>query len=123
MSDNTPDLSGQMRSIAQQFISGDALESFVTYAPADAFTTADGNIDEEKVAGHLTAIFATRQQPKQWGQYSATGGPSKQPGDDARAALEKRHGIKNDAPQLDQPISRGATARAALDRRHPRRNK
>src|ERR1700758_3244338 len=52
MSSDTPDLSVQLRSIAGQVLSGDSLVSFVKYAPLDAYTTSDGQIDEEKVMGH-----------------------------------------------------------------------
>jgi hypothetical protein len=113
----------QLRGIVGTVLPPDMRDSFVEYARLDAFRGVDGQLDTEKVMGHLTAIHVAtqsqpEQSPRQWGQASVAGGPSKQAGDDARAALEKRHGVKNDAMQFDQGIKPGDNARAALQRRH-----
>jgi hypothetical protein len=114
----------QLRTIAGQVLNGPALDSFVSFALMSAFTNDAGEVDEEKVMGNLTAIFAAGQpqeQPRrQWGQYSMTGGPPNQTGDNARSALAKRHGVKNDTDQPGAPsrVTPGDAARAALQRRH-----
>lgn len=117
------DLSEKLRSVAGQVLSGPALDSFVTYAPIVAYTTESGEIDQDKVMGHLTALHAARMaQPPQWGQASAPGGPPYQPGDGARAALRRRHGVGVNGPSQPGPHSRiapaGALGRAALHKRH-----
>jgi hypothetical protein len=122
MSDDA-DLSERLRTVAGQILSDDALDSFVKYAVIDAYTTETGGIDEEKVIGHLTAIHAAsmpRTPPRNWGQHSGPGGPSTQPGDQARRALAKRHGVgaDNGEPAAGQGVRRGDTAREALARRH-----
>ena len=73
----------------------------------DAYTTAAGEIDEHKVMGHLTAIYASRMSP--------------QSGDDARTALKKRHNVGVDNANQPAPgaqITRGADARAELQKRY-----
>lgn len=112
----------QLRGIVGTVLPPDLRDSFVEYAKLDAFRGEDGQIDTEKVMGHLTAITVARQQSQRdWGQHS--GQPTgQQPGDTGRAALRKRHGVGNDEP--NQPpgasnlVGRGQTARAALERRH-----
>lgn len=96
MSDITPDLSQQLRTIAGRVISGPALDSFVEIALISAFTEPEsGVIDEGKVMGHLTAIHRAGQpeqpQPAQWGQYSGTV-PGPLPGAHGRAEAARRHG-------------------------------
>jgi hypothetical protein len=130
MSDSV-EMSEKLRTVAGQILSGDALDSFVRYAPVDAYTLDDGGIDEDKVIGHLTALYAARlpqQQPQrapQWGQYSGQGQPPEQPGSGARAALAKRHGVKQDTntPGSGAQSGPGAAGRAAAARRHGRMHK
>jgi hypothetical protein len=105
MSDTTAQ-ADKLRSIAAQVISGDTLDSFCTYAPLDAYTRPDGQIDEEKVIGHLTAIAAATAAHK--------------PGDNARDALAKRYGVNGDTdePSSTTRIPRGQAGRAALAARY-----
>jgi hypothetical protein len=117
------DQSEQLKSIAGQVLSGNALDSFVENSLIAAFTDKDGNVDEEKVYGHLTAIFAAgqpQQQRQEWGQSSTAGGPPKRPGDNARAELRKRFGVDVEAPK--QPELPGDRARNALKKRHSVKN-
>jgi hypothetical protein len=113
------ELSEKLRTVAGKVLSGDALDSFVTYAPLDAYTTEAGDIDEEKVMGHLTALQASRMaQPRNWGQ--STGSPAGDaPGETGRDALKRRWGVgaDHDQPQASQ-IPRGQSGREALARRH-----
>jgi hypothetical protein len=113
-------MSEQLRTVAGQVLSGDALDSFVQYAPLDAYTTEAGDIDKEKVLGHLTALHANQMaQPKQWGQ--STGYPAgEQPGETARSALKRRHGVgaSENEPAAGSQIPRGQSGREALARRH-----
>lgn len=118
-----PTSTQQLRDIAGKVLGGDALDSFVAVADPRKFAGENGDVDEEKVMGHMTAIFGAGQQSqqpgRQWGQHS--GNPvGARPGDAARAALKKRHNVGGDA---DQPaaggrVSRGEGGRAALQRRH-----
>jgi hypothetical protein len=124
MSDDA-DQTEQLRGIVGTVLPPDLRDSFVEYSKLDAFRGEDGQLDTEKVMGHLTAVhLATQRQQQQsqrsWGQHSSGGGPGKQPGDDARAALEKRHGVKRstDQPAAGAQIPRGQSAREALAQRH-----
>lgn len=92
-------LTSELKGIAASVIKdGDQLKSFMAITDPSKFVGENGEIDEEKVMGHLTALYVGSQQqraPRQWGQYSAPGEPIEKPGATARAALEKRHGVKN----------------------------
>jgi hypothetical protein len=91
-------LTSELKSCAAQVIKDkDDLASFMAFADPSKFVGEDGEIDEEKVMGHLTALYvgrSTRQQAPQWGQHSGNQRPPGQAGDAGRAALEKRHGVK-----------------------------
>ncbi len=119
------DQTEQLRGIVGTVLPPDLRDSFVQYARLDAFRGDGGQIDTEKVMGHLTAIHvATQPQPeqstRQWGQTSGGGAPGKQRGDDGRAALEKRHGVPrtDDQRAAGAQIPRGQKGRAALQKRH-----
>ncbi len=117
-----PDATEQIRTAAAKFLTGGQLDAFVSAVNPAAFVDAAGTVQEDKVAGHLTAFFATGdRQPRQWGQGSAAGGPSDQPGDSARAALKKRHNVGADEhqPAAGAQINRAQSARAALAKRYP----
>ncbi|KMV23343.1 hypothetical protein ACT16_06640 [Mycobacterium heckeshornense] len=96
-------LRSQLKSVASQILAGEQLDAWLDAVDASKFTGDDGDIDEEKVMGRLTAIFGTRQQitadnQKQrrwWGQHSIVGGsPPAKPGDAGRAEAAKRFGTK-----------------------------
>lgn len=114
----------QLMSMASQVLSGGELTAFMAIADAKKFAGDDGTIDADKVSGHLRTLFGVDEQPqqppRQWGQYSVAGGPSKQPGDTGRAALKKRHKVGGDpnTPAAGAQIHRGQNARAELARRH-----
>jgi hypothetical protein len=122
MSDDTAKVE-RLRSLVGKVLPPDLRDSFVQYSKLDAFVGEDGEVDETRVMGHLTAIYAAtqptqpQQPPRNWGQGSGyeTG---QQPGANAHQALARRHGVKNDAPQNSPGIRQGATARAALAKRH-----
>jgi hypothetical protein len=115
-----PTSSEQLKTIAAKHISDDQLNTLMAIANVKAFADEHGNIDEQKVTNHVNKLFGTQQPqpPRNWGQGSGAGGPAKQPGEDAKSALARRHGVKTDAEQLDAGIRPGADGRAALDRRH-----
>ena len=117
-----PDVAESFRDIAKGVVPDDQLDSLMAVANPAAFAT-DGRIDEAKVRQHLGRLFGAGQQPRQWGQ--STGEPAGQlRGANARAALERRHGVKRDdtAPDSSSPgSSRGAAGRAAAERRHGQR--
>lgn len=112
-----------LRKIVGDVLPPNLAGQFVEYAKLDAFLSDNGEIDKEKVMGHLTAIHVATQpqtQPSQrsWGQH--TGQPAGAAGGDAgRAALEKRHGVKNPSPS--PVVNPGVLAHAALSKRYPGR--
>lgn len=127
MSDDTTDRE-QLRGMVGTVLPPDLRDEFVEYARLDAFRDESGELDTEKVMGHLTAIHVATQpklqqpeaqsQQRSWGQH--TGQPaSRNPGDAGRAALEKRHGVKNPSPS--PVVNPGDMARAALSKRYPGR--
>ena len=125
-----PTSSEQLKTIASQHLSPDRLSTFMAIVDPRKLADEHGNIDEAKVqaacSGPLFGAVESQQQqpqPHNWGQHSVAGGPSKQPGDDGRRELERRHGVKNEAPKLDQAIRPGASARAALERRYGKATK
>ncbi|WP_044109830.1 hypothetical protein [Mycobacterium canetti] len=96
----------ELRGIASQVLKGDQLKAWLDGMNPAAFTDENGEIDEEKVMGHLTAAFgaggqqgqqqATGQRQPSWGQHSggAGGGPLR-PGEAGRAEAAKRFGAKS----------------------------
>jgi hypothetical protein len=97
------DATEQLKTVAAQVIADPAqLAAFLAVADANRVADADGNIDAEKVGTHLRTLFGIGEQS--------------QPGDDARAELEKRFGGEHPRPA---PIKRpGDQARAALEKRY-----
>jgi hypothetical protein len=94
-----PTSSEHLKTIAAKHIPEDQLPTFMAIADPKRFADETGNIDESKVQHLAGALFGTsevrqQRQTPQWGQSSGKP-PGKRPGDDARAALEKRHGVKN----------------------------
>lgn len=98
----------QLRDIAGKVLSGPALDSFVAHSLMSAFTDESGEIDRDMVMGHLTAIHLAGQP---------AGAPC---GDNARAELAKRFGVKSSPPAPIQ--GPGDSARAALSKRFPAAN-
>lgn len=93
--------SAQLKAAAAQVLrDSDQLSAFLAVANPEAFTSdEDGcTIDEEKVMGHLTALFASAgqnsapQQYRSWGQYSG-GTPPARPGEAGKAEAAKRFGF------------------------------
>jgi hypothetical protein len=100
MSDEDTKQLEQLRNIVGRVFPAEQTDSFVQYTRLDEFTDDAGEIDEEKVMGHLTAIHAARlpqPAPRQWGQFSAAGGPSRRPGDAGCAEAARRAGRPIDA--------------------------
>lgn len=115
-----------LKAIVGEILPPDQTDRFVEVALIKAFADEAGNVDKDKVMGHLTAIYAAGQpHPRNWGQHSGNP-PAEKPGAAARSALEKRHGVKNTTdttPAAGAHATRGAAARAALERRHPKGRK
>ncbi|MCV7354488.1 hypothetical protein [Mycolicibacterium fluoranthenivorans] len=88
-----------LRGIAAGFLSGDQLEAFVATTNPAAFYGESGDVDTDKVIGHLTALFGGQQQQRSgvkqqapvWGQHSG-GQPPLRPGEAGKAAADKRFG-------------------------------
>lgn len=95
----------QLRAIASDVLKGDQLNAWLSGMNPAAFANENGEIDQEKVMGHLTAAFGVGGQGQQqppgngqpaapaWGQQSGGTGAPIRPGETGRAALAKRHGI------------------------------
>lgn len=68
-----PDTAEQLKSIASKVISGPQLDAFTAAADTSKFVGDNGQIDESKVMGHLTALFGVSQEgpPHEWGQNAA----------------------------------------------------
>lgn len=116
------DLTEQLKSAASQVLSGAQLDAFMSVADAKRLADADGNIDADKVSAGLRTLYGiteTPQAPRQWGQHSGQP-PGRLPGADARDALARRHGVKNEtAAPGAAGIPPGTKGRAALQHRHP----
>ena len=118
----------QLVTVASELLTGDQLASFLAVADATKLAGPNGEIDASAVADHLRTLYGITEQPQQpsnWGQHSGNGGPPKQPGDTARAALATRHGIKRDtdAPAAGAQIQHGQGARSELEKRYPKKGK
>lgn len=89
----------QLKSVAAQVITdSDQLASFMAVTDPGKFAGDDGEIDEAKVMGHLTALFGARQAAapaRNWGQTSAGhAGPAPEPGSGGKAEAQRRFGTK-----------------------------
>lgn len=102
----------QLREIVGKYLDSDRADKFVETVLRSAFTDSAGNVDEEKVVGNLTAIFAAGQ-PQQ---------PSEPPGSGGRDALRKRWGVGDPetAPTAATRIPRARSARSELTKRYKR---
>ncbi len=91
----------QLRSMASIVIKdADQLNAFIAVTDPAKFAGDDGEIDEQKVSGHLTALFGAKPtagsggKPPAWGQNSG-GTPPSRPGESGRAEAAKRFGAKS----------------------------
>lgn len=97
----------ELKSVASQVLKGEQLKSFMAVTDPAKFAGDDGEIDEEMVMGHLTAIFGVggqqggqqqsgngHQQQPSWGQHSGGTGTPVRPGEAGRAEATKRFGAK-----------------------------
>ncbi|MGH8328583.1 MAG: hypothetical protein ACRET2_17685 [Steroidobacteraceae bacterium] len=94
----------QLKGAAANVLSGDQLDAFLSVADPKAFDGEDGDIDDEKVVGRLTAMFGTGEQ-RQFGR-----------GERGRAEAARRFGGQSSGarPPDDGP---GAGGRAEAARR------
>jgi hypothetical protein len=90
----------QVKSIASQIISGDKLAAFMSIANPAALVGEDGQVDETRVMGTLTAMYGADPQPgqrqPQWqnfGQYTPPP-PAQKAGAGGAAEAAKRFGKK-----------------------------
>lgn len=94
----------QLRGIAAGIVKDqDKLNGFLAVADPSKFARPDGEIDEDMLIGHLTAMFGEpgsgsgqqsngQQQHRNWGQNSGGSSTVARPGDAGMAAAEKRFG-------------------------------
>jgi hypothetical protein len=88
----------QVKAIASTILAGDQLSSFCDIVNPNALLGADGEVDESRVMGALTAMFGQSNQPtpppsQRWqnaGQHSAPPPPSNAARDQAQEQLSKR---------------------------------
>lgn len=121
-----PDTREKFRAVASNILSGNALDAFSDAADLSKFTGDDGGIDEERVMGHLTAMFGTQTPAggqRNWGQHSGSSGQGLRPGDGGRAEAARRAGRKPEseietASAGSSGWTRGAAGRAEAQRRH-----
>ncbi|SIB01655.1 Uncharacterised protein [Mycobacteroides abscessus subsp. bolletii] len=87
-------LASQLKSAASQVLSGDQLTEWLDSVDPDKFVGGNGEIDESKVMGKLTAIFGQKKEQQQqqpfWGQHSTGHQSADKPGTAGRAAAAKR---------------------------------
>lgn len=93
----------QLKSIAAPILNdAERLNAFLAMANPAHFVGDNGEIDEEKVAGQLTALFGAtqgtgsqqQQPPRNWGQHSGGTGTPATPGAAGIAEAAKRYGKK-----------------------------
>jgi hypothetical protein len=116
-----PTSSEQLKTIAAKHIPEDQLGTFMAIANVKAFADEHGNIDEAKVQTHASRLFGAGDGgARNFGQ--STGYPSGEPpGETARTALKRRHGVGSsdtNEPSGGSQIPSGRSARAELARRH-----
>jgi len=91
-------LASQLKSAASQVLSGDQLTEWLDSVDPGKFVGDNGEIDESKVMGKLTAIFGQKKEQQQqqpfWGQHSTGHQSADKPGTAGRAAAAKRFGSK-----------------------------
>jgi hypothetical protein len=106
-------LRSEMKSLVSSVITDkEQRDAFMAVTDPTKFVGENGEIDEQKVMGYLTAMFGGsgnnsngqhqshqsgngHQQQRNWGQHSGgTGGGPSRPGDAGRAAATKRFGTK-----------------------------
>lgn len=87
-------LASQLKSAASQVLSGDQLTEWLDSVDPGKFVGDNGEIDESKVMGKLTAIFGQKKEQQQqqpfWGQHSTGHQSADKPGTAGRAAAAKR---------------------------------
>jgi hypothetical protein len=57
----------QLKAAASKHISGERLEAFVSAANLRAFTSENGDIDEQKVTNYVTTLFPPPASHREWG--------------------------------------------------------
>lgn len=98
-------LTSELKSLAASVITDkEQLAAFMAVTDPAKFAGNGGEIDEEKVMGHLTALFGGaankngQQQPngqqRAWGQHSGGTGTPLKPGEAGMAAAAKRFGTQ-----------------------------
>lgn len=88
----------KVQSIASQIVTGDKLSAFMEIIDAAKFLGEDGQIDESKVMGYLTAMYGestppTGQRWQNFGQFTPPP-PGPKPGSSGLAEAQRRQGIK-----------------------------
>ncbi|ORB81768.1 hypothetical protein [Mycobacterium timonense] len=104
----------ELRGYASDVLKGEQLDAFLAGVNPAVFADENGEINREKVMGHLTAMFglggnngqhagpgsgytgaAGQGAGRSWGQHSGgSGAPPAKPGEAGKAAAAQRHGIK-----------------------------
>lgn len=84
----------QVRTYAATILTKEQMDAWVPTVNLTAFVGDNGEVDEQKVMGTLTAIFGEPQrQQRDWGQFR-NGDRRATPGESGRAEAERRFGTK-----------------------------
>lgn len=119
-----PSSAEQLKEVASQVLSGGQLDAWLSGVDPAKFVNGDGEVDEEKVMGKLTALFGVQhdqaggQQRSSWGQHGGQP-PGTSPGAAGRAAAAKRFGLNDDqsSSSIGRPARPGDAGRAEAARR------
>jgi hypothetical protein len=118
-----PDAKEQLRSVVAKHVPDDQIDAIMAVVDPAKLAGADGLVDEAKVQRHVGTLFGSRgAESRDYGQHSGTG-PPQLPGDNARAALAKRHPPKttptaDNGPGPGARIPLGRDARTELAKRY-----
>jgi hypothetical protein len=112
----TPSSAEQLKAVAGKIISGTQLDAWVENVDPSKFVNNDGQIDENRVATMLTALFGAGERPN-YGQRSGSA-PGDPPGESGRREARKRFGSETESrPTSESRVARGAAGRAEAQRR------
>ncbi|WP_407689368.1 hypothetical protein [Mycobacterium sp. HUMS_1102779] len=118
-----PNSAEQLKEVAAQILSGSQLDAWLSGIDPAKFIDTDGQVDEQRVMGSLTALFGVQhdqpggQQRSSWGQHGGQP-PGALPGAAGRAEAEKRFGKKQTGSSTATTQSGpGAVGRAAAQKR------
>jgi hypothetical protein len=116
-----PSSAAQLKEIAGRVLTGQQLDAFVSVADPKKFAAENGDVDESRVMGHLTAMFGAvpdgGPQYQDFGQHRPPP-PQPGPGDRGKAEAAKRFGVGQNG---EAPSARGGGGAAEAAKRFGKR--